>query len=519
VYAVYKPNIPAWTLILVGVTTFMLVLDLTVVTVALSAMQAGLHAGLSELQWVVDAYAIAIGVVLLPAATAGDRFGRRRVFRTGVTVFTLGSLACGLAPTGLTLDLARGFQGLGGAALMGTGAPLLAAAFPVRADRDRALGMYAAVSGSAIAIGPLIGGALTGAFGWRSIFLVNVPLGLLVLLASRTRLVDARDPSSPSLDWAGIGLLSAGLLALTVVLLRGAELGWTSGTSLGLEAGGMALLGGFLVVESRTRYPAVDLSLFTRRDYAANAVVALLVQGGLVGALTYLSLYLQNSLRISALGAGLRFLPFSLLAFAAPLAVVTLARRAPSRVLVLLSAGLGAVGLAMMTRLGPTDGWVILLPGLLMCGAAIGVNNTVVNQVALLAAPPERAGMATGTVNALKQIGLALGIAIFGVACRASGRRQSRLASADAIHAVLVAATITLALATVVAVLGLRRSLAVEVAGEQIGGKQRGDHELAEPGLILSGSPAVLADGEAIDLGVDQHREPIGRGSGRQVCS
>jgi EmrB/QacA subfamily drug resistance transporter len=414
IYTVHPKRTATWTLVLVAVTTFMLVLDLTVVTVALGAIQVHLHAGLTELQWVVDAYAVALAVLLLAAATLGDRIGRRRVFLFGVGVFTLASLACGLASSPAALDIARAVQGIGGAALLGTGPPLLADAFPKDADRNRALGFYAAVSGSAVAAGPLVGGALTGAFGWRAVFLVNVPVGIVAVVAGALRLRETRDPHAPRIDWAGTALLSGGLLALVVVLLRGQDLGWTSAAALGLFALGVALLGAFLAVQRRISFPTVDLTMFRRADYSANAVVGFLVQAGTVGSLVYLSLYLQSTLGLSALDTGLRFLSFSLVALAAPVLLLTVGKRIPARAIVIASAVLVAAGLALMATIGPGDAWSVLLPGLLVAGAGIGLNNTVVNQVALTAAPPERAGMASGTVNALKQIGLAAGVAILG---------------------------------------------------------------------------------------------------------
>jgi EmrB/QacA subfamily drug resistance transporter len=432
VYTVYQ----RWTLALAGLTTFMLVLDLTVVTVALGSIRNDLHAGLGALQWLVDAYAVSLAVLLLAAATLGDRAGRRRVFLAGVAVFTLASLACGLAPAPAALDLARAVQGMGAAALLGTGAPLLAAAFPDPRGRDRVLAVYAAVAGSAVAAGPLIGGALTAGFGWRAVFLVNVPLGAFAFVAGAGRLVDTRDADPRGSDWTGTALLSGGLLALTIVLLRGQTLGWSSGRTLGLFALAVLLLGAFVDTQRRAPSPTIDLALFRRIDYAANALVAFLVQGGVVGALVYLSLYLQTALGLSPLATGLRFLAFSVVALATPLLLIAVGRRIPPYAVVVASAALAAAGLALMARIGPGDRWTILLPGLLVAGAGISLNNTVVNQVALAAVPAGRAGMASGTVNALKQVGLAVGVAVLGAVQQAGGDLRAVLAVAAGIVAV-----------------------------------------------------------------------------------
>ena len=436
-YSVYNSRRPAWTLALVAVTTFMLVLDLTVVTVALGSIQAELNASLAALQWVVDAYAIALAVLLLAAATLGDRIGRRRVFLFGVAVFTLASLACGLAPTAEALDVARAIQGAGAAALLGTGAPLLSAAFPEAASRNRVLAVYAAVAGSAVAIGPLVGGALTGGFGWRAVFLVNLPIGAFALVAGALRLQETRDPHAPRIDWLGTALVSGAVLALVFVLLRGEDMGWTSPRSLGLFALSAGLLAAFVAVERRIASPTIDLGLFRSREYAVNAAVGFLVQAGVVGALIYLSLYMQNTIGFSPLQTGLRFLAFSVVALVAPLLWITVGRRLSARTLVIASAAFAAAGLALMARIEPGDDWTVLLPGLLVAGAGIGMNNTVVNQVALAAAPPERAGMASGTVNALKQIGLAAGVAVLGTVHQVAGRDEmlhvtGRLLPADA---------------------------------------------------------------------------------------
>src|SRR4051794_37939781 len=327
VYGVYRDLRAAWTLGLVAVTTFMLVIDLTVVTVALGSIQAELNASLAALQWVIDAYAIALAVLLLAAATLGDRIGRRRMFLFGVAVFTLASLACGLAPTAEGLDVARAVQGAGAAALLGTGTPLLGAAFPQAASRNRVLAAYAAVAGSAVAIGPLVGGALTGAFGWRAVFLVNLPIGAFALVAGALRLQETRDPHAPRIDWPGTALVSGALLGLVLVLLRGQEMGWTSARSLGLFALSAGLLAAFVAVQRRIASPTVDLALFGRREYAVNAAVGFLVQAGVVGALIYLSLYMQNTIGFSPLQTGLRFLAFSVVALVAPLLWITVGRR------------------------------------------------------------------------------------------------------------------------------------------------------------------------------------------------
>jgi len=254
-----------WTLMLVSVTTFMLVLDITVVVVALPAMQAGLHTGLSGLQWVIDAYTLALAALLLTAGTLGDRIGRRRLFLIGTVVFTAGSLACAAAPSGPALDAMRVLQGLGGAALFGVGLPLIAAAYPAGRPRNGAIAVFGAASGTAVALGPLIGGLLTQTLGWRAIFYLNVPIGILVLLAAWRRITESRDPTARRPDWAGTTTATAASFLLVFALVRGNTAGWGSQMIIALLACAAAALAAFLFIEMRVAEPMLELALFRNR--------------------------------------------------------------------------------------------------------------------------------------------------------------------------------------------------------------------------------------------------------------
>src|SRR5215471_4377274 len=276
-----------WTLLLVCVATFMLLLDITVVSVALASIQRDLKASLSDLQWVIDAYSLGLAVLLLPAATLGDRLGRRRLFLTGLAIFTVGSLACALAPSAVALEAFRAFQGIGGAVLFATGTPLLRAEFS-GAALARALGAFGATIGGATAIGPLAGGILTDTLGWRSIFFINLPIGAAAFAAGVARLRESRDPAGGAADWPGTTLITAALTALMFALIRGNALGWASPAIVSLFAAAAVAFAGFVMYELRiASAPMADLRLFRRRSFAATGFVAFAISATVIGVITY----------------------------------------------------------------------------------------------------------------------------------------------------------------------------------------------------------------------------------------
>lgn len=414
----HAPSGPAphrwWALALVCVTTLMLVLDVTVVIVALPDIQTSLHTNLSSLQWIIDAYTIALATLLLTMATLGDRLGRRRLFVAGTALFTLGSLACALAPSALALDVFRGVQGIGGAVLFGVGLPIIAATFPAGRGRNGAIAAFGASSGTALALGPLLGGLLIEAFGWRSIFYVNVPIGIFVLIAAVRRLPESRDPDAGRPDWWGTATVTVAAFALVLALVRGHAEGFGSPLIPGLFALAAVAFVAFVRAERTVAAPMLDLDLFRSPTFAANAGVAFAVPAVLVGALTYLSLYVQNTLGHNPVGAGLRIVPLTAMSFAVAVGAAFLLNQLPARPLVAAAAGFTAVGLLAMAHLHAGSTWTALIPGMLLCGVGLGLASTVVNQVALAAVPPERSGMAGGAINAIKQIGVAAGVAGLG---------------------------------------------------------------------------------------------------------
>ncbi len=402
-----------WTLVLVCTATFMLLLDITVVSVALPSIQRDLRASLPDLQWVIDAYTLVLAVLLLPAATLGDRLGRRRLFLAGLAIFTLGSLACALAPTALALELFRALQGIGGAVLFATGTPLLRAEFS-GAALARALGAFGATIGGATAIGPLVGGALTDAFGWRSIFFVNLPIGVAAFAATVARLRESRGPAGGRADWPGTALITAALTALMFALIRGNALGWASPAIVSLFAVAAAALAGFVAYELHVAAPMADLRLFRRRSFAATGFVAFAISATVIGVITYLSLYVQNTLGYSPVQAGLRFLPLSLVSFAVAPATGRLIGKVPMRMLLGVAMVAAAAGLASIAHLTATSTWLVLLPGFILAGIGLGITSTGLSSAALSAVEPAHAGMAAGLVNTLRQVGTATGVAVLG---------------------------------------------------------------------------------------------------------
>jgi EmrB/QacA subfamily drug resistance transporter len=402
-----------WTLLAVCVATFMLLVDITIVNVALPSIQSDLDASLTNLQWVVDAYALMLSALMLTVGSLADRVGRRLVFMLGVLVFTVASLLCGLAPTATSLDLARGLQGIGGAAMFATSLALIAQEFRGR-EFGTAIAAWGSTVGAAVAIGPLVGGALTEGLGWEWIFFVNVPVGAIALSLALLRMREYSDPKSRGIDPGGLVTSSAGLFLLVFGLLRGNAEGWGSPVIVASLAGAVVLFALFVAIERSQARPMLDLALFRRPAFVGVSLGTLGLGAGMFAMFFYLSLYLQDILGYSPLHAGLRFLPLTLLVFFIPAATRELTGRVPARVLLGSGLGLTSLGLFLMHGIGAESEWTTLLPGMLVCGVGIGLANPAIGSTALGVVDPANSGMASGFNNTCRLGGVAIGVAALG---------------------------------------------------------------------------------------------------------
>lgn len=400
-----------WTLIAICSATFMLLLDITIVQVALPSIARRLHGSLTSLQWTVDAYALPLSALVVTLGTLSDRWGRRAVFLGGVAGFTAASVACGAAQSMGQLVAARCLQGTAGAAVFATTLALIGQEFSGPA-RGRAITAWGATVGAAIATGPLLGGVLVDDLGWRWIFLVNVPIGLLVVVLTLRFVAEGRDTARP-VDWPGLASLSAGLSLVTAGLLRGADSDWSG------RFGPAALVTGavLLVVFARTqRRPAAMLDAALTRNPAFLGVSAavLALGAGMFAMFLFLTVYLQDVLSFSPLQSGLRLLPTTLPVFLVPF----LARRAGLSFASGRVIGVGmllvSAGLVAMAGAGATTSWTRLLPGLLAAGIGIGLANPAIAATALSVVPPQRSGLAAGASNTCRLAGIALGVAVLG---------------------------------------------------------------------------------------------------------
>ena len=406
---------PGWApLVAVCLGTFMLLVDVSIVNVALPSMALELDASFAGLQWVVDIYALALAALLLIVGALSDVVGRRRTYLVGLAVFVAASLACGLAPSQGALLAARAVQGIGAAAMFATTIALINAAY-VGPARGVAFGIWGATNGAAAAAGPIVGGLLTQALSWRWVFFVNVPIGLIAILVARRALAEPRPSDGrPRIDWAGGATFTVAAAAATTALVRANDEGWTSATTLGLLAVGLVALAGFVAIEARSSAPLLDLALLRRGRLAGILVAAVLYSVAAFAALVYASIWLQTVLGLGAIAAGLVTLPLTALAFVVAAGAGRFLHDLPPRFV--LGGGLAVIGFGDLMQLGLGGGssWARLLAGLAVVGVGVGAMSPVLASAAMAAAPPERTGMAAGAVNTARQLGFALGIAVLG---------------------------------------------------------------------------------------------------------
>jgi EmrB/QacA subfamily drug resistance transporter len=403
-----------WTLGAVSVGLFMIMLDNTVVNVALPSMRRSLHMSLSELEWVVAGYALTFAAFMLIGGKLADFVGRRLVFMIGLGVFTGASLACGLAPNGGFLIGARIVQGLGGALMNPATLSIIAATFAPR-ERGRAIGIWAGVSAMALAIGPLVGGLLTEHVNWNWIFFINVPVGLLGLLAIPFFIDESRDTTAEQrLDVPGLATSALGLFSLTYAFIEANSYGWGSGRIIGAFVVAAAALAAFVLLERHQRAPMLDLSLFRNRTFGGANAAMLFVGLAMFGTFFYVSLYMQNVLHYSPVEAGASFLPMTILIILIAPRAGALTDRVGSRWLVGAGMTLLAVMLFYYTQLGAHESFWAILPGLLIGGFGMGMTMTPVTAAAMSAVSVDKAGVGSAVLNSARQVGGSLGIAVMG---------------------------------------------------------------------------------------------------------
>jgi EmrB/QacA subfamily drug resistance transporter len=403
-----------WTLFAVSFGLFMIMLDNTVVNVALPTMERDLHVSISQLEWVVIAYALTFASLLITGGKLADLLGRRRIFVVGLVVFSLSSLACGLAPSAGFLIGARAVQGVGAALMNPATLSIIVATFPPR-QRGQAIGIWAGVSALALAIGPLAGGLITQHINWNWIFFINVPIGALAIVVSQLAIRESRDTSAEqSIDPPGLVTSIGFLFALSYALVEGNNRDWTSPEILGLFAASVALLAAFVLVEQRQRLAMLDLSLFRIGAFTGANVVAMLVSLSMFGVFFFVSLYVQNILHYSATQAGAIFLPMVLLiSFIAPISG-RLSDRIGSRWLMAGGMTLLGISLLLYERVGLHSNFWTLLPQLLVGGVGMAMTMSPMTSAAMGAVPVDKAGVGSGVLNSFRQVGGSLGIAVMG---------------------------------------------------------------------------------------------------------
>jgi EmrB/QacA subfamily drug resistance transporter len=400
-----------WTFAITSIALFMVTLDNLVVSTAIPVIRRDLHASISQLEWTVNAYTLTFAVLLLTGAALGDRFGRRRLFAIGIALFTAGSTAAALAPSATALDLARAFQGIGGAIVTPLTLTILSAAVP-REKRGVALGAWGGIGGLAVALGPLVGGAVVQGISWHWIFWLNVPIGLVMIPLALTRLTETRGPDG-HLDLRGLGLASTGLFALVWALVRGNEVGWASVQIVGSFVVAAVLLAVFVAWELRAENPMLPLQFFRNRTFALTQVASLLMYFGMFGSVFLLAQFFQTVQGYSPLQAGLRILPWTAMPiFIAPIAGALSDRIGGHRImgtgLALQAIGLGWI--AATTSAGVS--YTTLMGPFFLSGIGMALFFAPVANVVLSAVRPEEEGKASGANNAIRELGGVFGVAV-----------------------------------------------------------------------------------------------------------
>ena len=439
-----------WAVIITGLALFMASLDNLVVTTALPVIRVRLHAGLSDLEWTVNAYTLTFAVLLLSASALGERFGRRRVFVIGVTIFTLASAVAALSPTVGWLIAARAVQGAGGAMIMPLSLTLLSdAVAPER--RNAALGIWGAIGGAAIALGPLVGGAVTSGWSWHYIFWLNVPIGVVLVPLARWRLHESSG-SRARLDVVGALLASGGLFGVVLGLVRGNAHGWTSAGVLASFVVGAVLMAGFVAYELRSSAPMLNVRLFTNRGFTMVNVMAMLFSFGMFGAVFFLSQFLQTVQGYSPIGAGLRVLPWTGMPMLLAPVVGLLAQRWGGKPLVIAGLALQAVGLAWLGAIiTPSTPYSAMVPAFIVAGLGMTLFFVPVASLVLGSVTKELEGVASGTNATFRELGGVFGIAVLGAVFSSNGGYTSAQSYVDGLRPAIFVGAVAVGVGVVTA--------------------------------------------------------------------
>jgi EmrB/QacA subfamily drug resistance transporter len=417
-----------WTLLAVCLGTFMLLVDITIVVVALPDIRSSLHTSFSDVQWTVDAYSLSLAALLLPTGSLADILGRRRVFVLGLGTFSVGSLLCGLSGSGTELIIWRAVQGIGGATVFATSLALLAQTFHGR-ERGFAFGIWGAVAGVSSALGPLLGGILTTGLSWHWIFYVNLPIGVFAIAITLTRVQEFRPPHPRHLDLVGFLLFTLGLTALVYGLIESGFKGWGSTEVLASLIIAVVSLAAFPVAEHFIAEPMFDLALFKKPTFVGGSIAAFGMNGSLYALFLYIVLYFQNAQHFSALGCGWRLAIITAGALVTAIPAGRLSARVPVRYLIGPGLLLVGIGLLLMRGLSPDSSWTHLIPGFIVAGIGSGMVNAPLASTAVGVVQPQDAGMASGINTTFRQIGVATAVAALGsiFATKLSGATHATL--------------------------------------------------------------------------------------------
>jgi EmrB/QacA subfamily drug resistance transporter len=412
---IFAPELKKWwTLAAVAFGLFMIMLDNTVVNVALPTIERSLHMSISELEWIVTAYALTFAAFMLTGGKLADLIGRRRIFVIGLVVFTASSFVCGIAPTSGWLIGARAVQGIGAALMNPATLSIITATFPPR-QRGLAIGIWAGVSAMALAIGPLVGGLLTEHISWHWVFYINVPIGILGIFASYVFIEESKDTSHEQrLDLPGLLTSGVGLFSLTYALIEANNYGWTSPRILAAFVVAVVLLAAFVLLELHQRLPMLELQLFTNGTFTGANVATLFVGLAMFGVFFYVSLFMQQVLRYSPVQAGATFLPMTVLVILVAPQAGRISDRVGSRWLVGVGLTLVAGSLLWYSTLNAGDGFWQILPGLVLGGIGMAMTMTPTTAAAMGSVPVDKAGVGSAVLNSMRQVGGSLGIAIMG---------------------------------------------------------------------------------------------------------